>query len=225
MRGASGNEDVKITEDMTFQIHCRSSIRNGGTRSEILKISVTPPPTITLKVLRGGGTGGDFYSVEWRATDALECTASGEGATRMGWTTGGKTQQPGGYVITDRLYKPQSVIDSVPGKDFTLTCKGVGGTSTKTETYSMNSYNGACYKGVYSKGQASWANPSGTDFGTWIVAKHKELGMESVSKSVYDTDFAVYKAGILAGKTDAEMKATLTATITGRLSGNWNYCD
>ncbi len=57
------------------------------------------------------------------------------------------------------------------------------------------------------------------------MAKHKELGMESVSKAIFDADYAVYKAGILAGKTDAEMKTTLTATITARLSGNWNYCD
>ena len=91
LRPASGSIDIKITEEMTFQMNCRASIRNVGSRSEVVKITLTPPPTVLLSINRGGGTGGDFYDINWGSNGALTCVASGAGAEILGWKTNGKT--------------------------------------------------------------------------------------------------------------------------------------
>lgn len=220
LRPASGSIDIKITEEMTFQMNCRASIRNVGAQSELLTIKLTPPPVVSLSVNRGGGTGGDFYAINWGSQGALTCTASGEGATALGWKTNGKTSADYG---TDRMYGSASAINSVPGKTFTLSCTGVGGTTVVNATFSKNSDRGVCVNGTYYAGSTSW--PDNHYFGDWLVAESKKHGLESVYKDLYLALFQVYKDEIVAGKTDSQIKSELATKIQTALSGNWNYCN
>lgn len=79
VKAASGSELVSaITQPTRYELRC-SSARGSDDGVVLIRVPVvTAPPTVTLYSDRTYVGAGDLVRVEWRATPALGCTASGD---------------------------------------------------------------------------------------------------------------------------------------------------
>ena len=110
-RGVSGSESIgPLTEDSRFVLTCSGQ---GGSNSESVDISVTPPsvPVIQFSAIPDRGLPGLTTILSWSATTADSCEAS------SGWSG---TKSTDG---TEEIGPLQS------SEDFEISCTGPGGSS------------------------------------------------------------------------------------------------
>ncbi|HVT36624.1 MAG TPA: hypothetical protein VHE37_13630 [Nevskiaceae bacterium] len=121
-RALSGSETVVLNSpgDATFALTC-SGI--GGTSSHSMTLTAFLPPVISLNASPSTLGAGQSATLNWNATDAQLCSASG------GWS-GSKS-----------MNGSEGVTAATPGTvSYTLTCQGWGGTSAQSTavTYLAN---------------------------------------------------------------------------------------
>ncbi len=112
----------------------------GGTTSNTVIVTVIPLPDFTLTASPSTVAQGGSSNITWSAaSNAVSCTASGAWSGSI-YTTGGTT----------------AVNNITADKTYTLTCTGLGGSTTKTATISVI-LNGSCGT---ANGKASLLKPT-----------------------------------------------------------------
>ena len=116
-KGLTGTEVRSgLTATTSFTLSCTGA---GGTATQTVTVSVTPPtppPSLALSATPIALTQGNASTLNWTSSNATSCTASGD------WTG---TRATGGTEST-------GVLSSVRTYTYTLSCNGMGGTTTQT---------------------------------------------------------------------------------------------
>jgi PKD repeat protein len=112
----SGSETVSPTITSTYTLTCTGP---GGTDDKSVTVTVNQPPTVTIAVDPTTIDYGSHATLSWSSTNATSCVAS-DAWTGAQSTSGAVTVSP---TITS---------------NYTLTCTGVGGTTSQSATLTVN---------------------------------------------------------------------------------------
>lgn len=169
----------------------------------------TSAPVVTITATPTSVVSGNASTLNWSATDADSCTASGA----MGWD-GGKLASG-----------TQSTGALTAAATFTLTCAGIGGSGTGSATVNVTQppaptltltanpssvISGSSSILTWSVSQATSCNASGAT--NWTGSKNAGGGSQSTGALTSDTTYSLTCTGA-GGSTTRTATVTVTTTI------------
>jgi trimeric autotransporter adhesin len=120
-KAASGSQSTGILgADATYTLTCSGP---GGEASQSATVSIkSPTPTVTLSVGPSAITSGNSATLNWSATNATSCVASGA------WS------------CAEAVHGSQSTGALKANATYILTCTGAGGTAAQSATVSVSAH-------------------------------------------------------------------------------------
>lgn len=163
-KATSGTEVIAaLAGTTTFALSC-SGGGPAATQSVTVTVTAQPAPIVTLTATPSTVAAGGSSTLDWTATNATTCTASG------GWTG---TRSTSGS---------QSVGPIAATTSYVLTCTGTGGTAAQTATVTVGAAGDVIVSGTITFERPLFrTNGTGLDMGNPIVAPARGVIVEAIN--------------------------------------------